>query len=387
MMNAIVNTKIVLEDGIIFDGVLLHENGIIVAVGSSDEISIPSDADIVDANGLYTAPGLIDIHNHGTKWDSFHIEPQKCASFFLSHGETTILPTLYCTLSLQEMLDGIKRIRNCDAGNIAGLYMEGPYMSGEGSNQSRIMWQGEIRKDEYQPLLEAAKGYARIWAIDPARLGIRDFMTDVLVEDPSAIFALGHSHATAAQCRSVKQLGVRVQTHHGDSGKAPGRNQVTPGAGCDEFTLYDPDLYAEIICDRNGIHLPAETIRMVVRAKGVERVILITDSMNADGDYRNNETKGVLWGPDLNYDDEGMLAGSHLTLDDACRNMMIHTGYGICHAIRMASLNPARLLGIDNEVGSIEAGKKANLILMDDAIRVKRVFLNGKTVSYSPADA
>ncbi len=115
----------------------------------------------------------------------------------------------------------------------------------------------------------------------------------------------------------------------------------------------------ELICDETGIHVDPDMLKMVVRTKGVEKIILITDSMPADGDYKNNEADGIAWGPDLNYDYEGHLAGSHLTLDSACRNLMAHTGYGLCHAIRMASLNPAKLLGLDRELGSIAPGKKS----------------------------
>lgn len=82
--------------------------------------------------------------------------------------------------------------------------MEGPYMSGEGSNQNSILWRGEIRPEEYRPLIDAMRGFARIWAIDPARPGIERFMQDVRRADPNAIFALGHSHATAAQCRRAR---------------------------------------------------------------------------------------------------------------------------------------------------------------------------------------
>ena len=178
----------------------------------------------------------------------------------------------------------------------------------------------------------------------------------------------------------MKKYGLKLQTHHGDSGKAPGLCQCTIGAGCDEFTLYDPDIYAEIICDENGIHVQPDMIKMVVRTKGIERMILITDAMPLSGDYTNNEAEGIAYGPDLNYDYEGHLAGSHLTLDNACRNLMKHTGYGLCHAIRFATLNPARLLGIEERVGSLEAGKTANLILIDDMVHVKRVILYGETV-------
>ncbi|MCI8994573.1 MAG: N-acetylglucosamine-6-phosphate deacetylase [Lachnospiraceae bacterium] len=380
---AITNTKLVLEDGILWDGAITYRDGKILQVGAKGEISIPQDAEVLDARGLYTAPGLVDIHNHGCKHVYFSQEPEICSQHFLRHGETTVLPTFYCIMTLEEMLEGARRIREASrqgAGRIMdGLYMEGPYMCGRGSNQNRILWTGEIRREEYIPLLEGLEGMVRVWAIDPEREGIEGFMKDVKRLEPQAIFALGHSIATAPQCRRLKHYGIRVQTHHGDSGKAPGFAQGTMGAGCDEFTLYDPDIYAELICDENGIHVAPDLLKMVVRTKGVERIILISDSMPAEGDYTNNEAEGIAYGPDLNYDYEGHLAGSHLTLDCACRNLMKHTGYGLCHAIRFASLNPARMLGIDDQVGSLERGKKANLIVIDDMVHVKSVILEGET--------
>lgn len=384
MINAIINTNLILEDGILFDGVIAWENGKILQMGKAAEVTVPAEAKIIDAQGLYTAPGLIDIHNHGGPDKLFWEDPLPCCEFFLQHGQTTVLPTFYCNLTAQQMLEGmekLKAIQETGAGKvIGGIYMEGPYMCGLGSNQKNILWNGDISRDEYASLIEAMAGYAKIWAIDPARPGIEGFMQDVREVDPGAIFTFGHSVASAAQCRKVKKYGVRLQTHHGDSGKCPGRNQVSIGAGCDEFTLMDPDIYAELICDENGIHVDSDMIKMLVRTKGVERVILITDHMADTNHYKNNEADGVLYGPDLNYDYEGHLAGSRLTLENACRNLMTHTGYGLCHAVRMASLNPARLLGIDDDVGSLEIGKKANIILMDDRFNIRTVILEGDTV-------
>ena len=94
------------------------------------------------------------------------------------------------------------------------------------------------------------------------------------------------------------------------------------GAGCDEYALLDQDIYTELICDENGIHQDADMIKLLVKSKGVERVILITDHMADKDHFTNNEAEGILYGPDLNYDYEGHLAGSHLTLDNACRNLM-----------------------------------------------------------------
>ena len=381
-MKGIVNTKLIMEDGIIWDGAITWEGDRSVQVGWASDVQIPEGTEVIDAGGLYTAPGFIDIHNHGSTEHLFSDEPLKAAEHFLKHGETTILPTFYCSLTLEQMLEGAKRVRavsDTGAGRtLAGLYMEGPYMGGFGSNQKFILWGGDITEEEYAPLVDEISDLAKVWAICPMRPGIEGFMQYVREKNPNAIFTMGHSRASAADCRRVKKYGLKIQTHHGDSGKRPGSAQGTIGAGCDEFTLYDPDIFAELICDENGIHVQPDMIKMVVRTKGVERMILISDSMPLSGDYTNNEADGVAYGPDLNYDYEGHLAGSHLTLDNACRNLMKHTGYGLCHAVRFATLNPAVALGIDDEVGSLAPGKKANIILIDDMVHVNKVILCGE---------
>ncbi len=381
MINAIVNTNLILEEGIVFDGAITWENGRILSLGRASEVNIPRDAEIIDAGGKYTAPGLVDIHNHGGPDWLFWEEPEKCCEFFLAHGQTTVLPTFYCDMTEEKLLLGLERVKAAShrgAGRIiGGIYMEGPYMNGVGSNQKNILWGGEIDPGEYGRVVAAMAGYAKIWAIDPGRPGIEGFMADVKAADPDAIFTMGHSQSAASAARRVKKYGLKLQTHHGDSGKCPGRAQGTIGAGCDEYALLDPDIYTELICDENGIHVDADMMKMLIRTKGIERVVLITDHMADKNHYTNNEAEGILYGPDLNYDYEGHLAGSHLTLDNACRNLMAHTGYGLCHAVRMASINPARVLGIDGEVGSLEPGKKADLIITDDRFNIDTVILNG----------
>ena len=121
-MKAIVNTKLVMEDGIIWDGALTYENGRIVQVGTADAVTIPEGAEIIDAKGLYTAPGLIDIHNHGSADDLFCNEPLKCSEHFLVHGQTTVLPTFYHDLSLEQMLKGAAKIRESSKYECLAIY-------------------------------------------------------------------------------------------------------------------------------------------------------------------------------------------------------------------------------------------------------------------------
>lgn len=383
-VKAILNTKLVTPEGIIWDGALTFENGRIVSAGWRNQIVIPKDAEVIDAQGKYTAPGFIDIHCHGAGQDYFHEAPLRCCQHFIAHGVTTVLPTLYHNLSMKEMMDAaatIRAYRKHGLGRIMdGLYMEGPYMNGIGSFQSNIQTQKTICLEDFQPLVDAVGDMVRIWAIDPARENLEAFMAYAKHVNPDTRFALGHSNATFAQCKRIERYGVRVQTHHGDSGKAKGLAQGTIGAGCDEYTLYNHDMYAELICDEVGIHVDPDMIKLVVRIKGEDKIILISDSMCEKKAYRNNAAAGIAYGPDLNYDDAGFLAGSHLTLDNACRNLMKHTAYGLCHAIRFATYNPARLLGIDDKVGSLMPGRYANMILISDDVRVEQVFLYGEAI-------
>ena len=382
-MKAIVNTKIILEDGILWDGTVLTEGNRICAAGPAREIIIPDGAERIDACGLYTAPGLVDIRCHGVGPYSFHLDAMICAAHFLAHGETTVLPTFYQTLTYDEMLAGAARIREASKSGcgriIGGLYMEGPFMDeGIGSNQSTTVHTGRIDPEKFRPLVDGLGDLVRVWAIDPARENIEVFLEDTRRRYPEVIFALGHSGATAEQCDAVARYGITLQTHHTDSGQAPARCQANNGSGCDDWALYHPEVYTELICDRNGIHVPPGRIRLLMRTKGVERVILITDSNHSPDPGRNAIERGIWYGPDLSYDDEGLLSGSRMTLDNACRNLMTHTGYGLCHAIRCATLNPAKALGMDGDIGSVTTGKLANLILIDDSVNVKKVFLEGE---------
>jgi len=380
-MKAIINTKLVMEDGIIWDGALTYENGKIVQVGWAKDVTVPADAEIIDAKGMYTAPGLIDIHNHGGGDWLFAENPTYCAEYFLKHGETTILPTFYHNLDMDAMIEGANRVREASktgAGRaMDGLYMEGPFMQLSGSFQNEMKWSGAVNEAEYTKLIENLGDIVRVWAIDPDRENIEAFLAYAKEKTPGVIFAHGHSCCLSEKVRELAHYGIKVRTHITDAGQAKGRAQGTPGAGGDQYCLYDPDMYAEVICDETGIHVPPDYVKLIVRVKGVERVCLISDSMPGRTDYKNNEAEGIWYGPDLNYDDEGHLAGSRMTLDNGVRNLMTHTGYGLCHAIRMASLNPAKLLGIDHRVGSLKAGKTANLIIIDDMVHIQKVILEG----------
>ena len=138
--------------------------------------------------------------------------------------------------------------------------------------------------------------------------------------------------------------------------------------------MMDPDIYTEMISDSCGIHVSAEIQRMVLHCKGTERVVLITDGT----DSRGENPEGLKHITDLNFNERGDLSGSKLTMDMACRNIMTHTNCGIAQAFLMAARNPARAIGMDDEIGTIEVGKKANLVFVDHKFNVDTVILEGQ---------
>ena len=378
-MKAITNSKIILEEGLIWDGTVLYDNDRIVNFGSTPEIEIPQDAEVFDAKGHYTAPGFVDIHNHGGNGAWFYSNPQEASDFFIRHGQTTVLPAVYFNLDYEQTINAINNIRNAStkgAGRIIkGLYMEGPYMNTKyGSDNKNIKWKGIIDLEESQSIVDSAGDFAKVWCVAPEREGIEDFVRYAKSKNPDVVFSIGHSVSDPSLIYRLKKYGLKNQTHHANSGLVEGLARGTRGVGPDEACLYDDDIYAELICDSQGIHVRPHMLRMVIKIKGVERVILITDSCPFDGSAR----EGVAQAPDLGYDTEGHLAGSKLTMDVVCKNLMKHTAYGLCHAIKFTSINPARMLGIDNELGSIDVGKKANMIIIDDMVNIKKVIFEGE---------
>lgn len=375
-VTAIINARAVLDDSILEDAVILIENGRIVSVGASDGIEIPNDSQIIDAEGLYAGPGFVDIHVHGGGGHMFYAEPAKAAEHFLAHGETTILATLYYDLSKEELIDSVKRIRSAmkDVKAIKGIYMEGPYMNPKyGASPDKNKWRGEIKEDSYKELVDEAADIAKVWVIAPEREGIEDFLKYVKKSNPNAMISVGHSEATPAQIKALKKYGIGLQTHCMNATGRPECMTGTRSCGPDEACLMDKDMYAEIICDSMGIHLPPDLIEFVLTIKGEDKTVLISDSFVGEASPEN--MKHIT---DLSFDSNGLLSGSKLTLDTACGNLIKHTGCSINTAFALASRNPARVIGLDSEIGSLEAGKKADIVFVDGEFNVKKVMIEGQ---------
>ena len=384
-MKAIIHANVVLEDGILFDGTILTDNGRIVFFGSTEESKIPDGVETLDAQGKYVGPGFVDIHCHGGNGMLFDANPAQAADFFLQHGETTVLATLYYNLSYEEMLAAIRRVRDAMHGSaraIGGIYMEGPYMNPKyGASPEKNQWRGSIDFAKADALIQEAGEDVLVWAIAPEREGVASFVRRAKTANKSVRFAVGHSEAAPSDIFALKQYDLTIQTHCTNATGAPCAVGGTRACGPDEACFYDPDMYAEVICDSCGIHVHPDMLRLIHRIKGDDRVVLITDSFVSNEQPPEN-LKHI---SDLHFDANGGLCGSKLTMEVACRNMIQHTGIGICQAFRFASLNPARAVGLDAEVGSIAIGKRANLVIVDDGMQLHNVLFEGEWVGAQQA--
>ena len=380
-MKAIVNANIVLTNGILWDGVVLTDDGKIVGIEKRREIKLPENAEIIDAGDAYVGPGFVDIHVHGGGGFSTCRDTEKAAEFFLKHGTTSLLATTDYHMDKDTTVSMFRSIKKAidggKASNVKGIYAEGPYTnSNYGSHADTNPWRCGVKEEDYIEMADEGGKYVKVWTVAPEREDLMPFLEYAKKVNPDVIFAVGHSEATPMQIRALGKYRPKILTH---AMCATGRQKAyVLGYGPDEYCMKEPEMYAELISDSCAIHVHPEIQQYVLHAKGTDKVILITDST-----VHNNPTpEKFSHVTDLNYDPNGGIAGSKLTMDKACRNIMTHTNASIAQSFIMASLNPAKALGLDEEIGSIEIGKCADLVFVDDKFNVKQVMLGGKLCKF-----
>ncbi|NLA83735.1 MAG: amidohydrolase family protein [Clostridiales bacterium] len=379
-MLAITNAMLIFPEYMMENGTVLIKNGKILDYGYTGKISIPDGCRVIDAGGKYLGPGLIDIHTHagGDYW--FYEEPLKAARAHLMHGTTSLLPTVYFNATREQLLEQIEHIKENSKKEegriIRGLYMEAPYLNPKfGADRENNPWKKPVDPKDYMELIEAAGDFAKVWCLAPERENIETFVKDVKTAIPDIVFSVAHSEASPYEIERLMPYGLKLATHHTN---ATGDLQKYPecrGVSVDETVNYNDEIYAELICDRRGIHVDPYMLRMVLKIKGKNKIILISDACVFDGPVPEGY-EGVT---DINFDHQGEIAGSKLTLDVACYNMMLHTGSSLCDVFKFASTNPAKLLGF-NTKGRIEKGFDADLILVDDKMSVNLVILQGEII-------
>ena len=377
-MIALKNAELVMRDHLIPNAVLLIEDGKIKAFGEARKLAIPEGCEVIDAEGAYVGPGFVDIHTHSDGKVFFQDDPVTASQHHLKHGTTTLLPALYFSMDTAGYVEAIGILRDAmekkECVNIGGLYMEGPYLNPKfGCDKESNPWQGPVDKEKYGPVIEAAGDLVKVWALAPERENILEFVLAAKEKNPAVAFSVAHSEASPQQIESLMPYGLKIGTHHTN---ATGDRPMYPecrGVCVDEAVNYNREIYAELICDSRGIHVDPYMLRLVRKIKGDDRIILISDAYACDGPIPPGYDDVF----DINFDHTGEIAGSKMTLDIACANMMKHTGASIVNVFQFASYNPARAVGFYDR-GEIAVGKRADLVMVDYKMNVKKVILKGE---------
>ncbi|MFD1675765.1 N-acetylglucosamine-6-phosphate deacetylase [Alicyclobacillus fodiniaquatilis] len=375
--------RVVTPYGVIEDGWVKVENGVVSAVAQSAEALAVAD-EVIDANGAWLVPGFIDIHVHGGNgadvMDGQASSIRTIGQFHAKHGTTSWLPT---TLTapvdhLAKSIASVDTVRNEGylGATILGLHLEGPFIDMERRGAQNPDYVLEPNLDVMKRLANVAPGLIRKVTIAPER---PDALRVIRwLSENGIISSMGHTNATMAEIQAGVEAGATHATHLFNGMRGLHHREGGAVGGC----LLSDAVVCELIAD--GHHVQPEVMKLVVKTKGPGKVVLITDAMTAagqpDGHYR-------LGGLDVTVTDgvalltEGHnLAGSTLTMNNAVKTMVSRVGVDMLAAVQMASDTPARELGVSDRKGGIEVGKDADLVLLDESLQVMRTIIGGNTV-------
>lgn len=385
MRGQIIHANIVLQDGILRDGVCGYCDGIIDYVGGEPRM----DAEVtVDAKGAWLLPGFIDIHCHGGNgldfMDATPDEMAEIAKFHLSHGTTTLLATtmsdrweaVYAVLERFEMLKRQGRL-----GTLHGVHLEGPWLNPAqcGAQDTEKMDMPDV--DRLRKMVEKYPFVERISAAPELSGGME---LGRIGREQGLVMSAAHTGADFEQIEEAVENGYTLMTHLYSGMGMTVRKNAYRVAGAVEAGLYDDRLFVEVIAD--GRHLPATLLKFIYKCKGAERICLITDAMRAAG-LADGETSvlgrmndGV---PVIVEDgvaklmDRQSFAGSVATTDRLLRVMHLEAGIALPQVSRMLSETPAKVMGYTDR-GVIEVGKRADLVLLDGDCKIVNVYSGGE---------
>ena len=388
------NVNLIMADRILTGMRLRVKNGVLAALEVDEPGTLPADGKnlrIVDCEGLYLAPGFVDQHCHGGAGGRFVENPRAATAFHLRHGTTSVMATFSNRPTVAGMRDGISAIADFYfsddplAAAVSGIHMEGPFLSPDfGASKEWSIAPDVEMALEFQHL---ARGMRSIWSVAPELPGCFEICHALRTsgEEHLPRFLVGHSAASYEEIMALLPLGLGAATHCTNAtGRSiePTRFGGTREFGVDETVWLTDAISAEVIPDYYGVHVRPKMLELILKIKGDERVIIVTDCTGATSAVPDSVPAEFNTDQlDVRFNDRGRLSGSQLTMDRAARNMRRHTGASLVSIFRMAALNPARFIGIDDTVGSIEIGKRANLVLVDEDINLHGVWLDGHEVA------
>lgn len=381
MSLALLGAKIITPFRIIEKGAIVIQGQKIYELGKISDVKIPPDAEIIDVSGRQITPGFVDLLVHGGVGSGFsdgeyhHFD--KISQYFLKHGTTTMLASLYAKPE-KELLKTIenlaKYIKSHPESNIFGIHMEGPYLNKafKGAMNENYLWTPTV--ESWKKMWEASQGLIKIMTIAPELPGAIEVMRAAAQD--GVVLSIGHSMATYDEIEAAIDNGAAHVTHMFNAMSPLHHRKPSVALGA----LLRDELKIELIADTYHVH-PA-VMEFLLKVKKASGIILITDSIKPGGMHEGEETefadqKVKIQGGKAVLED-GTIAGSSLTLNKAVKNMIKFANASLTEAVRMASLNGAKVLNIEDRKGILAAGKDADLVVMDSDFNVEMTILRGK---------
>ena len=384
------NARIVLPDTILDDHYLSVKNGVIESIGKGtpDREQLNS-CTTVDCGGQYLSPGFIDIHCHGGGGADFmdgHMEDiLTAARAHLIHGTTGICPTTL-TCSDEELFTFFESFRQArevteQMPHLLGIHLEGPYFSPAQAGAQPPKYLVHPRPEHYHEILRRGQGNIVRWSAAPELPGALE-LGDELAGKGIKV-GVAHSDAGFEDIVNAMEHGYSQITHFYSAMSTITRKRGRRVLGLIECGYLFDRLKVEIIAD--GIHLPPELLKLILKCKNHDDICLVTDSMRGAGmpdgpsllGSKKNGVPVIIEDGIANMPDFSSFAGSVATTDRLVRVMVQKAGLPVWEAVKMASLNPASFLGIQETYGSIQPGKSADLLIFDDDIRISSVYVSG----------
>ena len=391
--------NLILKNGIILtpfeeltDKVLFLKDGKIYKLLSNQEFhnlgkNYIADYKIIDVKGNYISPGFIDIHTHGANGaDAVRDSIEPMADYLVRYGVTGFLATTW-TAEFDNMVNACKRIsifiKNQKSGaRVLGINSEGPYLNADyGAQKPEFVRIPEFK--EYSRLVEACDGNLRVMTVAPELENAYELIKYLREND--IVVSIGHTDIKLNKLHEALNLGISLITHIFNAmGVADITEKGVKPAGIQEELLICDEIMSEVMADRNAVHVNPTLLKILVRCKGVKNIILITDSMNMTGSppgkYYFQDGRGAIIteNEDVARLEEGVLAGSIMTMNNTIKNMIKHTGVSLRDAVAMASSNPARALKISNKKGEIKAGMDADIAVFDEDFNVFMTIVGGE---------
>lgn len=377
MKKCIVNGSVILKDGVKNTNVFFN-NDIISEISDRE----PMDETIIDAKGLFVSPGFVDVHIHGkrgsdTMYPTFD-DLNNISKAQAIVGVTSYLPTTM-TMSIEDTSKAIENIvvnkDKLDGAKVAGIHMEGPFFCAKYKGAQPEEYMIEATIENYKKLTNGNESFVSKMSL-ASELPNTEELIKYLSKNKISV-SLGHSEATYNQAMEAFKLGANSTTHT--------YNAMTPlthrEPGIVGAAMLNDDVYCELILD--GTHVSYPAVNVLLKMKGYDKVVLVTDSIEAsqlpDGEYRLGGQPVFVKNGCARLEN-GALAGSVLNMNEAIRIAVNDLNLPIHEAVKMASLNPALSI-FKEDIGEISVGKKADILLFDNNIDIIKVIIDGKEVA------